>query len=271
MRRTIGAVGYLNSKPLVYGLDRVPALLDVRFDVPSRCAALLHQGEVALGLIPSIEYLRGRDYRVVPDVAIASDGPVASVALFTRVPLERVRRIALDTSSRTSAALLRVLCAERFGIAPAFEQAGPDLPAMLDGHDAALLIGDPALFADHERLGASKIDLGAEWQAHTGLPFVWAFWAGPEQGADAAACEALLAARDGGVANIAAIAADYGAGDPDRTRRAETYLRQNMRYGLGAACQEALARFYAGAARLGLVEAAREIRFFEQVAQGALR
>src|SRR5437762_12270065 len=140
----LGAVGYLNARPLVFGLDRSPRF-EVRFDVPSECARLLHAGEIDLGLIPSIEYLRGDSYRIVPDLAIASRGPVASVALFTKRPMSDVRSIVMDTSSRTSVALARVLCARLFKIEPVFEAHEPDLAAMLARGDAALLIGDNAL------------------------------------------------------------------------------------------------------------------------------
>src|SRR6185436_4346772 len=124
-RVRLGAVGYLNARPHVFGLDRAPRFT-LRFDVPSKCAELLHGGEVDAGLIPSIEYLRG-SYAVVPDIAIASRGPVSSVMLYTTRPMAEVRSIALDTSSRTSVALARVLCARVFHIQPRFEPQGPDL------------------------------------------------------------------------------------------------------------------------------------------------
>ena len=97
----LGAVGYLNARPLVHGLDVSPQFA-LRYDVPSECARLLHEGTIDLGLIPSIEYLRGGPYAIVPDLAIASRGPVASVALYTKKPMADVRSIAMDTSSRTS-------------------------------------------------------------------------------------------------------------------------------------------------------------------------
>src|SRR5688500_681507 len=109
----LGAVSYLNTRPLVYDLERQTHRFTIRFDVPAKCAELLHAGDVDLGLIPSIEY-PGHDYCIVPDVSIASDGPVASVAIFSKVPTENIRSIALDTSSRTSIALLRVLCVRLF-------------------------------------------------------------------------------------------------------------------------------------------------------------
>src|SRR5258705_6337348 len=168
----LGAVGYLNARPLVQGLDRRTDLFDLRFDVPSRCATLLHEGAIDLGMIPSIESLRGRErYRIVPDLGIVSDGDVASVALYSRVPLAQVRRIGLDTSSRTSAGLTRVLCREAWGIDPEFVNLPPEAAATVEGVDAALLIGDPALFLDHESAGLTKIDLGADWTRLTGLPF----------------------------------------------------------------------------------------------------
>ena len=173
----LGAVSYLNTKPLVYGLDAHPDQFDVRFDVPAKCAELLHDGRVDLGLIPAIEYLRGH-YTIVPDVAIASDGPVATVAVFTRRPIREVQTIALDLSSRTSVALTRVLCAKHWRITPRFTPAEPDLDAMLQRADAALVIGDPAFEIDPAKHNVTKIDLGAEWKALPGLPFVSAMGVG---------------------------------------------------------------------------------------------
>jgi chorismate dehydratase len=247
----LGAVGYLNARPLTWALDRDPRW-NVRYDVPSVCASLLNSGQVDLGLIPSIEFLHGSDYRFVPGVAIGSAGPVASVAIYTRVPVEQIRSLALDTSSRTSVALTRVLCARRFGISPSFVPHGPDLAVMTSRCDAALLIGDPALDADHEALGLRKIDLGAEWTSMTGLPFVYAAWTGQSGAAGAADVRALQDAQADGVASIAAIAAEYGRGDAAAAARAAVYLRDNVRYGLGPAEAEGLQRFLDYAADLGL-------------------
>jgi chorismate dehydratase len=144
----LGAVSYLNARPLVYRLERKTDRFSIRFDVPARCAELLHANQVDLGLIPSIEYLHRPDYRIVPDISIASDGPVASVTLFSGLPIDRVRSIALDTSSRTSAALLRILCVRWFEIEPIFVNMPPDFRRMLHECDAALVIGDNALFAE---------------------------------------------------------------------------------------------------------------------------
>lgn len=256
----LGAVNYLNARPLVYGLEMRSDLFTVRFDLPSKCAALLHEGSIDVGMIPSIEFLRGAPYRIVPGAGIISEGPVASVALFTQTPVDRIRTIAADTSSRTSNALLHVLCIERFGIDPEFRPMKPDAALMLQQCDAALLIGDPALFLDHEALGATKVDLGDEWTSLTGLPFVWAFWAGRPGVLTHDAVEALLAARDGGVAASDEIAAMYCG--PGRAERGQAYLRDNIRYSLGEREEDGLRMYYELAGKHGLVEAVAPPAFY---------
>jgi chorismate dehydratase len=256
----LGAVGYLNARPLVYGLERHP-LFELRFDVPSRCATLLHEDGIDIGMIPSIEYLRGQErYQIVPGLGIISEGEVASVALFSRVPLTRIARIGLDTSSRTSAALTRVLCREAWGIEPVFEDVAPERAAAVDGVDAALLIGDPALFLDPGPPGLTKIDLGAEWTRMTGLPFVWAFWAGRAGVVDGAGIAALQAARAAGVVNSDAIADQYCG--PERGSLCRQYLRENIKYRFGERETSGLRRYYELAAKHGLVDRARPVEFF---------
>lgn len=257
----LGAVSYLNTKPLVEGLEEQPSLFALRYDVPAQCAALLHEGRIAVGLIPAIEYLRG-DYRIVPDVAIGSDGEVASVAIFSRVPLEAVRTMALDTSSRTSAALTRILCARKWRIAPSFTPAEPDVGRMLSRADAALVIGDLALEPPTESKGTIKIDLGSEWQALTGLPFVYAMWSGRDGALDPGHVTALQTARARGEAAIADIARRESAGDPSRARLFERYLRDNLRYRLGERELAGLRRFHELAAEQGLVLGLRPLRFY---------
>ena len=125
----LGAVSYLNARPLTWSLDDDPRWR-IRYDLPSACAGVLARGEVDLALVSSVEYLRSVDYRLVPRVGIGSRGAVASIGLFTRKPVQDVRSIALDTSSLTSVALVRILCERQFGIAPAFVSHAPDLAAM---------------------------------------------------------------------------------------------------------------------------------------------
>jgi chorismate dehydratase len=258
----LGAVSYLNTKPLVYSLEAFPDQFDLRFDVPSKCATLLHDNKVDLGLIPAIEYLVD-DYRIVPEIAIASDGPVATVAVFTRKDMRDVSSLALDLSSRTSVALTRVLCARHWRIAPVLTSAEPDLEAMLSRADAALLIGDPAFDIDPAQHGVTKIDLGAEWKAMTGLPFVYAMWTGRPGAATPAQCEALQDARRRGVAHLEGIARTAGGGNADLERRSLVYLRDNLSYNLGEREQAGLRRFLELAVELKLMPYLRPLRFYE--------
>jgi chorismate dehydratase len=258
----IGAVGYLNARPLTWALDHDPARWSVRYDLPSVCASLLHEGRVDLGLIPSIEYLHSDEYRFVPGVGIGSRGPVASVALYTRKPIGEVRHIALDTSSRTSVTLIQVLCRHHFHIDPGFVPHGPDLAAMTQACDAGLLIGDPAFDANHAALGLQKIDLGEVWTQMTGLPFIYAAWTGRPGRIDDDVVYALQQAQTEGVAATEAIAAEYGAGDPSRTARAAIYLRDNVKYGLGAEEAEGLQAFLDLAAGMRLGPRRRRLEFF---------
>ncbi len=264
MRVRLGAVGYLNARPLVYRLDRSPRF-SLQFDLPATCADRLHRGEIDVGLIPSIEYLRGAPMAIVPDVAIASRGAVTSVMLYTTRPIEDVRSIAMDTSSRTSVALVRVLCAKLFGIAPAFEPLGPDLHEMLAAHDAALLIGDPALFQP-PIVGVAPVevvDLGEAWFRLTGLPFVYAFWAGRPDALTPAHVTELQITRDRGLADADTVASEYLVRAPERQAVGARYLRENIKYYLGGEEQAGLERFYRYAAELGVAPSGA-IRFYDR-------
>jgi len=258
----VGAVGYLNARPLTWALDQAPERWLMRYDVPSECASLLHDGAVDVGLVPSIEYLRSAEFRLVPGVGVCSRGPVASVALYSRGPIAQVREIALDTSSRTSVALVRVLCHHHFRITPRFVPHAPDLAVMTREHDAGLLIGDPALDAAHESLGLQKTDLGEAWTAMTGLPFVYAAWTGRPGALRPDDVRALQQAQEEGTEASAVIAAEYGKGDVARTARAATYLRDNVHYGLGPDEAAGLQLFLDLASVLGLVERRRVLEFF---------
>jgi chorismate dehydratase len=258
----IGAVGYLNARPLTWALDRAPGRWHVRYDLPSVCARLLQDGEIDLGLVPSIEYLQSADYRFVPGVGVTSRGRIASVALYTRRPLDHVRHIALDTSSRTSVALIQVLCQHHFHIRPRFVPHGPDLAVMTRDFDAGLLIGDPAFEADHVALGLQKFDLGEAWTEMTRLPFVYAAWTGRPGAATADDVAALIRAQAEGLAAVDQIANEYADGDAARAARASAYLRDNVKYGLGADETAGLQAFLDYAADLGLAPARRRLEFF---------
>lgn len=270
-RVRLGSVNYLNARPLIAGLGGPDdARFTVRCDPPSRCAALLEDGAIDLGLIPTIAYHDRPDDCIVPGVSIASEGPVASVAVFTRRPIAEVTSLALDTSSRTSVALTRIMCRRRFGISPSFARHSPDLPAMLAAYDAALVIGDPALFADLDAVSAAvgapvgKIDLGALWTEMTGLPFVWAFWAGRPGAAPPDVVRALQATRDAGVAQSDALADAYVAGTPAWQPLARTYLRQHIQFGLTPRMLDGLATYYREAAAAGVIAAPGTPQFYQE-------
>ena len=171
----IGAVGYLNSKPLVEGLAELLPQNEIRLDFPSRLADDLASGLLDVALIPSIEYFRADNYQIISDACVAAHGPVLSVKLYSRVPWGQIRTLALDEGSRTSATLARVLLAERYGIFPELEPLPLDHRTQDTSADAILLIGDRAILPPKERFFATW-DLGEEWFHWTGLPFVFAMW-----------------------------------------------------------------------------------------------
>jgi chorismate dehydratase len=252
----LGAVSYLNARPLVHGLDSEPGVR-LEGDVPSRVARRLHAGEVDLGMIPSIEYAFGR-YDIVPGIAIGSRGPVRSVSLYLARPLEDVRRVALDTSSRTSVTLVKVLLRERLGRDPEYVPMAPALVDMLAVADAALLIGDPAL---DEASGITRLDMGEEWTRLTGLPFVYAFWAGPRGVVTPAGVARLRTALDEGLAAVPGIAAAYANGRPERAPAYESYLNTNVVYRLGNEEIAGLMEFYRRAHALDLAPTHPELSF----------
>ena len=268
----LGAVEYLNARPLVYGLDRSPRFR-LQFDVPSRCAALLHEGAIDVGLIPSIEYLRGParagSYAIVPGMAITSRGPVVSVAIYTTRAMHDIGSLALDTSSRSSIALARVLCSRAFKVQPSFHAHAPKLDDMLTVADAALIIGDNALFLSGgpmevggRTVTVEKIDLGEVWTTMTGLPFVYAFWAGRASALDGDDLAALSEAAHAGVEHAADVAAEYFAADPARQLAGARYLRDNIRYTFGDEERAGLERFYRYAAEAGVVERTVALRYY---------
>ena len=252
----LGAVRYLNAAPIVYGLDEDPRYTVLR-ETPAVLADLLHARAIDLGLIPSVEYASG-DYRIVPGIAIASRGPVRSVSLYHRVPLEAVETVAVDASSRTSVALLKVLLAEQGSRQREYVVMPPRLEEMLARADAALLIGDPAL------AGAStvpRLDLGQEWTARTGLPFVYAFLAGPDGAAPPGTVQRLQDALRAGLGAIPRIALAFDGKVPGHAADNEAYLRWNIVYRFGEAEQAGLREFYRRAHALGLIARVPQLRF----------
>src|SRR5215831_3716036 len=256
----VGAVNYLNTKPLICDLEELAPQAELVLDVPSRLADLLAEGRLDVALIPVIEYFRAGGYSVVPDVSIASRGPVLSVTLFSRVPWRQVRRVALDAGSRTSAALTQVLLRKRYGVSPEVVPLPLDRDAEDSDADAVLLIGDRAMRACLPGF-AHAFDLGQEWFDWTGLPFVYAFWA-VRPGVDLGpVADALAEAKRRGLARVGPIAAREAPHlglDAGFCRR---YLQSIIHFDLGPREQAGLHHYYMLACELGLARRGVNLEF----------
>jgi chorismate dehydratase len=257
----VGAVNYLNTKPLIHDLVAHAPQAELSLDLPSRLADQLAAGELDVALIPVIEYFRGDGYTVVPDIAIASRGPILSVTLFSRLPWSEIRSVALDEGSRTSAALTQVLLRHWYGVRPALTPLPIDADAERADADAVLLIGDRAMKACLPGFRYAY-DLGEEWQQWTGLPFVFAVWA-VRPGADLrGVADGLHASKRRGLAHVGriALAESRRLGlDAGYCRR---YLETLIRFDLGPREQAGLQRFYELAVAAGLAPAGRAVRFY---------
>jgi len=179
------AVSFLNTVPLVWGFQHSPdpslrSVFDVRFALPSVCADELAAGEADIGIVPVIEMARQK-LNYFRGTGIACHGPVRTILLISKVPFAHIGTLAADAASRTSVMLARVILAEKYGAEPKLITRPADLAAMLGEADAALIIGDPALHIDPETLPFHSLDLGAEWTSMTGLPMVFAVWAGRKE------------------------------------------------------------------------------------------
>ena len=257
----IGAVNYLNTKPLICDLDLLAPNAELVLDVPSRLADMLATGELDVALIPVIEYFRAGSYSIVPDVAIATRGPVLSVTLFSRKPWAEVRRVALDAGSRTSAALTQILLRKRYGGHPEIVPLPLESNAEDADADAVLLIGDRAMRACLPGF-AHAYDLGQEWYDWTGLPFVYAVWA-VRPGVDLAGVdEALIEARRRGLARAGRIAHEEAPRlglDAGFCRR---YLANILHFDLGPREQAGLRHYYALACELGLAPRGVSLEYY---------
>ena len=176
------AVSFLNTTPLVWGMLHGPqrGLFDLEFQIPAACADHVSSGAADIGIVPSFELTR-QSLEIIPGAGIACHGPVRSILLISSRPAPDIRRLAVDSSSRTSVQLARVILGRRFGADPELIPHPPDLEAMLRTADAALIIGDPALRIEPSLLPYHVYDLGHEWVEMTGLPMVFAVWAGRKE------------------------------------------------------------------------------------------
>ncbi len=260
----VGAVSFLNTKPLIYPLLNGQLQTDeisLSVKVPSRLAIQLDNSELDIGLIPIIEYFRanavGAGYRILPNIAIGSRGSVLSIQLFSRVPIQDIQQIALDTSSRSSVVLLKILLAEKYRIRPMFRSCDPSIELTLTGTDAVLLIGDAAL----KNLGATEysVDLGAEWHALTGLPFVYACWVARKDVDLGHVPELLLEAKELGIKQIPEIAQIEAKklGFPEPLCR--DYLQNHINYDLDQPAIAGLKLYQKLAVKHKLVESEKNL------------
>ncbi len=257
----IGAVNYLNTKPLIHDLETLAPEAELVLQLPSRLADELAAGHLDVALIPVIEYFRAGNYTLVPDISIASRGPVLSVTLFSRVPWAEIRRVALDVGSRTSAALTQILLQKRHGVTPTVIPLPLECePETLDV-EAVLLIGDRAMRACLPGFEFA-FDLGQEWRDWTGLPFVYAVWA-VRPGVDLGpVADALAEAKRRGCRKVGEIAhreAPRLGLDAGFCRR---YLANIIHFDLGPREQAGLHHYYMLACELGLARRGVNLDFY---------
>jgi len=268
-RLRVSAISFLNTAPLMWNFEHGSECEELRrnfqvdYTIPSRCAQMLAENSADVGIIPVAAYTAIEDLLILPEIAIASDDAVRSILLVSKLPLEQIRTVALDSSSRSSAALIQVLFAKHWKREARFVSAEPQLDAMLANNDAALLIGDPALKVDRSRY--LTWDLAHEWRTFTGKPFVFAFWTvrGGAASEDELAyvAEVFRASRDAGLAHLQEIADEW-------SRRLElapdfitSYLTENIQYSLGAENIAGMQLFFEMAAELKVLPLAPELRF----------
>jgi chorismate dehydratase len=289
-RLRISAISYLNTAPLMWDFEHtaVGSLFDISYTLPSACARALHADAADIGIIPAAAYTQIPDLSILPGVAIASRRAVRSILLVSKIPVERIRTVALDNSSMTSVALTKILFEKFLGGARDYHSASPDLDKMLAANDAALLIGDPALQVERSRY--FTLDLAEEWIRFTGKPFVFAFWAvrqaslqdaalGEQESVEDETCgggrlrpstersdgappTSDLAAifqhsRDHGLepARVDSIAREWSPRLGISESAVRSYLTEAIYYHLDAPCLEGLQLFYRYAAEIGALPA----------------
>jgi chorismate dehydratase len=272
-RLRISAISYLNTAPLMWNFEHTPErekLLEkfaVSYTIPSLCAQALAEGTSDIGIVPVAAYTTIPGLRILPDVAIASKHAVRSILLVSRRPIDQIRSVALDSSSRSSAALLRVLFAKLYQREAQFNSAEPDLETMLKTNDAALLIGDPALQVDRSKY--LTLDLCEEWRRFTGKPFVFAFWAARSGAAGdeelSRAAESLRRSRDAGLRNVDRIARSWSTRLSLSPESIESYLSTNIHYYLDDENISGMQTFFRYAEELKVLPAAPELRIVAEL------
>lgn len=264
----VSAISYLNTAPLMWDFEHgsVGEKFEVSYTIPSQCAANLQDGSADIGIIPAAAYTSVPDLAILPGVAIASRRAVRSILLVSKLRLEDIRTVALDTSSLTSVALLKVLFAKWWGGARSYTLLSPDIHEMLKEHDAGLVIGDRALQIDRSQY--ITYDLAEEWIRLTGKPFVFAFWAVRREAlkhADLDLAAIFQQSRDDGLAseNIEQIAREWAPRLGLPQDEIKHYLIANIHYHLDPSCIEGVNLFFRYAFECGALPQAPELYFLE--------
>lgn len=279
----IAAIDFLNPAPLMWDFEHEPeqSRLASRYRIhrttPSHCAAQLKDGAADIGLVPIASYCTIPDLSILPGCNIASLDHVRSILLVTRNPggPDRIKMVAADTSSLTSLAYTQILFQRYWQGQPEFVPHAPDLDAMLNHSDAALLIGDPALLAlenaqARERQTGEKLeylDLAHEWRQRTGTPWVSAFWAVRKHALPAAGgraeslVEDFVRSRDHGLEHIDDLAAEWSARIPLSPETIRSYLTNNIHYVLNQSCLDGMELFFRYAAECNVLPPAPALRW----------
>lgn len=266
----VSAISYLNTAPLMWDFEQGESAenlkkhFDIEYTIPSHCADALKAGSADIGIIPVAAYTAIPDLVIIPDVAIAAKDKVRSILLVSKVPVEKIRSVATDTSSRTSSALVQVFLKKFVGVDAGFTPQKPDLREMLRWHDAGLLIGDAALQA--QTAGRYVYDLAEEWRRWTYLPFVFAFWAVRKAALQNLSGEINVArvfqqSRDHGLQHVAEIAQAWAPRLELTEPVIREYLTDNIDYSLDEENLKGLKLFYRYAAECNVLPPAPELQF----------
>ncbi len=272
MALRVSAISFLNTAPLMWDFEHGETAAQLRenfsitYTVPSQCAEELKTDLADIGIIPAAAYTTIQGLTIIPDVAIASKNQVRSILLVSKVPAEKIRNVATDDSSRTSAALVEIFLRKFVGVNPGFRRQKAVLDEMLQWHDAALLIGDPALQAKTD--GYYVYDLAEQWRRWTGRPFVFAFWAVRKAALNSVSSDVNLPqifqqSRDAGLEHIPELAKEWSPRLELPAPLINSYLTENIDYGLDPENLEGLRLFYKYAAELKVLPEAPELDFLE--------
>ena len=271
----VSAISFLNTAPLMWDFERGDAgrEFEISYTIPSKCAAALAAGEADIGIIPAVTYAQIPGLVILPNIAIAAKDHVRSILLISKKPIEDVKTVATDTSSRTSVALTQVLFAKFLGGYREFTPHPPNLKEMLKDHDAALLIGDSALQISMHDSPYHLYDLAHDWRRFTGMPFVFAFWAVRldalhRQPKGVNLREMFQCSRDHGLLpeSVSVIAKEWGPKLGITENEVTTYLTQNIHYLLDRENHAGLQLFLTYAHEIGLIPGVPELRFLGPVA-----